>query len=172
MYNKLLTTQEHILRYRNSAELQHSRFIQAWRQSNYPQVLIELHFLLVSINLVCNNMKVLSRLIGGDAITHEGSIDYSLYRDARNHFEHLDDRLFGSKRNAPEPVFDGANPRTIHYGLNVRGGKRIFSFGAKEIDVSEKFIKDFLEYVDSFNQYVPSSVDDILTFFSNKIEEE
>jgi len=135
-----------IARYREAAMRQHALFIDAWRQKNHERALVELHFFLISICIVLSGMSLIGDALGDEIDTYVASKSYEDYRDARNHFEHIDDRLYGTGRNAPDPVYDSANPRTIHFGLV--GSPPTFRFGAESIDVSDNFLAEFIGFVE------------------------
>ena len=137
---------EWIARYREAAVKQHNRFFQAWQKKEHEIALVELHFFLNCLVCILDFMRIIGNSIGDEVKAYVDSDTFPDHRDARNHFEHIEDRLYGSKRNAPKEVFDEANPRTIHFGL--KGSEQTFQFGDQSIDVSKAFLKKFLEFID------------------------
>lgn len=143
-----------IAKYREAALRQHALFFDAWVKGDHERALVELHFLLTSVCGVLRNMKLIGTVLGKDINTYVNGQNYEDYWDARHHFEHIEDRVHGSRRNAPQPVFDGANSRTIHFGLD--GSRQVFRFGAKSIDVSDGFLDEFIGFVDGLEPLLMS----------------
>lgn len=118
---------------------------QAWRAKRHEEALIELHFMLVAIDRVRDGLTLADVVIGSDLTEHLASRDYRVYQDARNHFEHIDDRVHLSKRNAPRPTLRDGVMRTVHYGLDAE--TEHFVFGDQRVDISRRTIVDFEAYV-------------------------
>lgn len=133
-------------RYLPAISRQHRLVFEAWTIKEYSRALCELHFFLTALDRVCDGLQIAAGVLGGALATHVESRDHRDYRDARNHFEHLEDRLYGSRRNAPQPAEEVGSTRTIHYGL-VASTKE-FRWGNRRIDISEVFLKDFVDYAD------------------------
>jgi hypothetical protein len=136
---------ELVAKYRLAVERQNRLVFDAWTQKDFPRALVELHYFLVAVDRVNDGLKLIADTLEGDVADFIRSKDFGDYRDARNHFEHLDDRPFGTKKNAPQPITENGTTRNIHYGLQA-AAKR-FNWGAKSIDISKEFVCDFLSYV-------------------------
>lgn len=139
-------------RYRTASERRHAAFMAHWRAKDHDAALVELHFFLTAACRIVAFMKMAADRMGGEVRSHVDSRDYSLMKDARNHFEHLEDRLYGSGKNRPLPITEGGATRTVHFGL--RAADQHFTFGDKALDVSPTFLAEFLSFVDRFLELV------------------
>jgi len=144
-------------RYREAAAKRHGEFISAWK-SGYPdQALVELHFFLISVSRIVAFMKMAADRLGGDVKAHVDSRDFAPQKQARDHFEHIEDRLYGGQRSRVLPITEGGSERTVHFGL--RSTDQHFTFSDKAIDTSENFLRDFLSFVTRFEALVEEAVD-------------
>eukprot|EP01035_Chromulina_nebulosa_P034918 gene34918-46908_t len=135
-------------RYQPAVGRQHGLVLDRWKAKDHNRALAELHFMLIAMDAVYRGLKLTAGIAKGEAAAQVKSVDWAVYNDARNHFEHVDDRLYGSKKNAPEPIVDKqGNNRTIEFGLKA-GPPQRFEFGTKSIDISESFLARQQEYVD------------------------
>ena len=134
-----------IEKYREALSREHGLIFAAWRAKDFIQALAQLHFFLISLDRMNDGLTIVAERLGGDVAKFVATINFEDYKDARNHFEHLDDRLFGTKRNAPESITEGDVTRRVHYGLS--GKDQQFAWGKKSVDISEKFLAMYLGYV-------------------------
>lgn len=144
-------------RYRTAAERRHAAFMSHWSAKEHDAALVELHFFLTAACRIAAFMKMAADRMGGEVKSHVDSRDFSLMKDARNHFEHIEDRLYGSKKNYLLPTTEGGGTRTVHFGL--RGSDQHFTFGNKALDVSTTFLTDFLSFVDRFQELVNAAAE-------------
>ena len=114
---------------------------------DYDIALANLHFFLIAIDRVADGLAEVGKALGGDIELLVASRNFDDYRDARNHFEHLEDRLFGTKRNAPQPITENGATRTVHFGLYPSAKQ--FRWGAKIVDISDTVVIDLLAHVRS-----------------------
>ncbi|WP_189402118.1 hypothetical protein, partial [Mesorhizobium sp. M2E.F.Ca.ET.154.01.1.1] len=87
-------------KYLEAVERQHALIFDAWRQKRYKRALVELHFFLIAIDRVKDGIVLASNVLGAEMVRHVGTLDLSGYKRARDHFEHIEDRLYGSRKNA------------------------------------------------------------------------
>jgi hypothetical protein len=137
---------ELVRKYRSALIRQHGLIFAAWRRKEFERTVIETHFFLVALDRMNDGLALISKALGGAVKTAVDAKNFGEYRDARNHFEHLDDRLFGTKRNTPATLTENGATRTIHFGLYK---DQTFGWGAKRIDISGAFLSDFLGYADA-----------------------
>ncbi|RUW22095.1 hypothetical protein [Mesorhizobium sp. M1E.F.Ca.ET.041.01.1.1] len=135
---------ELIEKYREALYRQHGLIFDAWRAKDFTQALAQLHFFLISLDRMNDGLAMVAEKVGGAVAAFIATRNFEDYTDARNHFEHLDDRLFGTKRNAPEPITENGATRLLHYGLS---GNQQFAWGKKRIDISDKFLAEYQRYV-------------------------
>jgi len=135
-----------VSKYRGAIDRQHSRMMDAWMAKDHTTALVELHFLLIAMNRINDGLGIVARIKGGETSDHILSQEFGDYRDARNHFEHLNDRLYGSKKNAPQPIVENGTSHTPHFGLRLK--EMQFYWGTKTIDISKEFFASYLNYVD------------------------
>jgi hypothetical protein len=136
-------------RYRKLAVRQHEFFMSAWREKCYADALVELHLFITCVDRALEWMIRSAKAIGSPITDLMNSLDVSDLQDARNHFEHLDDRLFGSKMNAPKPVQEaGAGAHIIHVGL--RAADQHLFYGDRDVDVSENFLRAFVSLAERY----------------------
>jgi hypothetical protein len=133
-------------RYQPTVARQHSLMMEQWRSKDHNRALAELHFMLIAMDAVWRGLRLLAKHTGGNLDARLKSIDWSGYNDAPNHFELLDDRLYGNKKNAPKPVTEST--RTIEFGLKG-GPPQRFEFGDRSIDVSADFLAKQQKFVDN-----------------------
>ncbi|MCA1493671.1 hypothetical protein I6F11_22445 [Ensifer sp. NBAIM29] len=119
--------------------------------------MVELHFFLTAACRIVAFMKLAAERMGGEVKSHIDSGDFSMMKKARDHFEHIDDRLYVTGKNRPRPITEGGAPRTVHFGL--RAADQHFMFGDKALDVSPTFLAEFLSFVDRFLELVNEAVD-------------
>ncbi|AZO15451.1 hypothetical protein EJ069_12405 [Mesorhizobium sp. M2A.F.Ca.ET.043.05.1.1] len=131
-------------RYLEAVERQHALMFDAWRQKRYKRALVELHFFLIAIDRVKDGIVLASNVLGTEMASHVGALDLSAYKRARDHFEHIEDRLYGSRKNALKKIEEAGNERTIHYGLSAED--KSFRWSDQKIDVSEEFLSSFLSW--------------------------
>jgi hypothetical protein len=136
---------ELMLKYRGAIARQHGRLFEAWQAGLFTDALTELHFFLISIDRVHDGLTLAAQALGDPLAAHVATRDMSDYRDARNHFEHLDDRLFGTKRKSPRPITENGATRTVHFGLKAG---RYFEWGDKRIDLSTNFLRSYTAYLE------------------------
>ncbi|PBB21647.1 hypothetical protein [Mesorhizobium sp. WSM4313] len=136
---------ELIEKYREALSRQHDLIFAAWRAKDFPQALAQLHFFFISLDRMNDGLAIVAEMLGGDVAAFAATRNFEDYKDARNHFEHLDDRLFGAGRYAPEPVTEGSSTRLVHYGLS--GKDKQFAWGKKRVDISDEFLAEYLAYV-------------------------
>ncbi|WP_085034896.1 hypothetical protein [Ensifer aridi] len=151
-----------VARYRGATEQRHAAFMSHWRAGEHDAALVELHFCLTAACRIVAFMKVAADRMGGEAKSHVDSRDFSLMKDARNHFEHIEDRLYGSEKNRPLAITESGVTRTVHLGL--RGSDQHFTFGDKALDVSPAFVTEFLSFVDRFLELVDAAVEPAALF--------
>ena len=101
--------------------------------------------MLIAVDRVRDGLSLAAAVVGEDLQRYLGSRDFGAYQDARNHFEHIDDRVHISKRNAPKPTLKDGVMRTVHYGLDAETQE--FVFGDRRIDISRRFVDEFENYV-------------------------
>lgn len=107
-----------IEKYREALSRQHGLIFVAWGAKDFTQALAQLHFFLISLDRMNDGLKIVAKKLGGDVATFVATRDFEDHRDARNQFEHLDDRLYVSKRHAPEPITENGATRLVHYRLS------------------------------------------------------
>ncbi|WP_349434293.1 hypothetical protein [Pararhizobium sp. A13] len=144
-------------RYRVATKQRHAAFMSHWSAGEHDAALVELHFFLTAACRIVAFMKMASDRMGGEVKSHVESRDFISMKDARNHFEHIEDRLYGSGKNRPLPITDGGAVHTVHFGL--RGADQRFLFGDKALDVSPTFLAEFLSFVDRFLELMDIAVE-------------
>ena len=153
-----------IKRYNEAAKRQHTLFFEAWEANEHELALTELHFCLTSVCFVLRAMEKVGDMMGGEVAAYIGKENFEDYFDARNHFEHIEDRLHGSQRNRPQPISENGHTRTIHFGLDA--SNMTFQFGEKSIDVSDRLLSKFAEFIDELEPLVMEQ-DPQLKFFGS-----
>src|SRR5262245_50108980 len=88
-----------IPRYRPAVEQRHAAFVAHWRAGQADAALVELHFCLTAACRVVAFMKMAAERLGGEAKSYGDAQDFSMIKRARDHFEHIDDRLYGTRKN-------------------------------------------------------------------------
>ncbi|PBB35351.1 hypothetical protein [Mesorhizobium sp. WSM3868] len=131
-------------KYLEAVQRQHALIFEAWRQKRYERALVELHFFLIAIDRVKDGIVLASSALGTEMADHWGAWDLSGYKRARDHFEHIEDRLYGSRKNALKRNQEYGTERTIHYGLSA--GDKSFRWSDQKIDISEGFLTRFLSW--------------------------
>lgn len=131
-------------KYLEAVERQHALILDAWRQKRHERALVELHFFLIAIDRVKDGFVLACHVLGADMASYMEGLDLSGYKRARDHFEHIEDKLYGSRRNALKKIEEAGNERTIHYGLS--GGDKSFRWSNEKIDISEGFLNKFLAW--------------------------
>jgi hypothetical protein len=152
------TASEWIPRYREAAVRQHAAFIATWKRKDYTGALVELHFFLTAACKVIAFMRVAADRFGGDVKAHFDNRDFTGIKQARDHFEHIEDRLYGSKKNRLKSIKDKEGERTIHFGL--RSADQHLTFSDRDVDVSEKFATEFDQFIARFLELVRVEVDE------------
>ena len=143
------------LRYRAFVARQHASLLDAWTSKDYPRALVELHFALTALNRTCDGLYLADQGLCGLISGHLATVDWALHRDAQNHFEHIDDRIYGSRRNAPHPIDELGAIQTIHFGLRE---SMEFVWSNHRIDVSTEMVKRFDSYVETAINMVDTHV--------------
>ncbi len=82
--------------------------------------------------------------------SYVSGLNYGSYNDARNHFEHLEDRVYGTRKNAPVAISENGASRTVHVGLNP--SDQTFNFSDRKIDISQRLVDRFFADIDGFCQ--------------------
>lgn len=110
------------------------------------RALVELHFMLIAVDRIKDGLQLAAQGLGEGLTLHFQSLDLAAHKRARDHFEHIEDRLFGTKKNTPKHVVDGDATKLIHYGF-TDGSSSEFSWGGEffrwsdqQIDVSSNFV--------------------------------
>lgn len=144
--------------YRAASIQQHPRIFYAWGNKDYKQALCELHFYLIAINRVLYAWRMSATSIENEELKTFVANANSLlenYKDARDHFEHSEDRMHGSGRNAPEPIIgENGNPRTIGFGLEGPEEEAVFKFGKKSISINSEFLSVFIGLCNEFEEMI------------------
>ena len=138
---------ELVRKYRGSVRSQHKLIFERWGARDFHSDLLHTHYLLIGIDRTQDGLELASAALGGTLSDFLPNVDLSDYRDARNHFEHLEDRLFGTKRNAPQSITEGGATRTVHFGLKANPPR--FEWGSRQIDISEQFVSMYENYVEA-----------------------
>lgn len=138
---KLFASLELVEKYKPFIPVQHSRLMAAWREKRHSGALVELHFMLIATMRVRDGFRLAAPIVPGLG-DHLGTIDLAPYKRARDHFEHIDDRLYGSRRGALKAI-DG---RTRHYGLLAASVE--FGWSDEKIDISDGFLTTIITYFD------------------------
>lgn len=146
-----------IPRYRPAAEQRHAAFMAHWRAGEFDSALVELHFCLTAACRIVAFIKMAAERIGGEAKSYVEARDFSMMKKARDHFEHIDDRLYGTGKNRPRPIAEGGGARIVHFGL--RAADQHLTFGDKALDASSTFLAEFLSFVDRFLELIDEVVD-------------
>ncbi|MCK3776686.1 hypothetical protein MZK49_08065 [Ensifer sesbaniae] len=146
-----------IPRYRPATAERHAAFMDRWSAGEHDAALVELHFFLTAACRIVAFMKMAADRMGGEVKSHVDSRDFILMKDARNHFEHIEDRLYGSGKNRPLPTTEGGATRTVHFGF--RAADQHFLFGDEALDVSPTFLHEFLSFVDRFLELMDIAVE-------------
>ncbi|OCP03940.1 MULTISPECIES: hypothetical protein [unclassified Ensifer] len=107
-----------IPRYRPAVEQRHAAIMSHWMAGEHDAALVELHFCMTAASRIVAFINVTAKHIEGEVKTHVSSRDFCLLVDARNHFEHAEDRLYGSGRNRPQPITEGGVARTVHFSIS------------------------------------------------------
>ncbi|MFA1623675.1 hypothetical protein ACDY96_12850 [Rhizobium mongolense] len=128
-----------------------------WRAGEHDAAMVELHFFLTAACRIVAFMKMAAEHMGGEAKAHIDSRDSSMMKRARDHFEHIEDRLYGTGKNRPRPITEGGATHTVHFGL--RAADQHFTFGDKALDVSPTFLAEFLSFVDRFLELVDEAIE-------------
>jgi hypothetical protein len=116
----------------------------ALRQQVIAQVFADIHFYFICWDTIHKMMKVLKKYSGFKSAievykTHQKTLEQ--YAAARNHHEHLDERLPGGKRDMGSDL-----------GNLVTGGK--FSFGGEKWDVTPSSLKLLEKIVAELNSKI------------------
>ncbi|MBP2238777.1 hypothetical protein J2Z31_005318 [Sinorhizobium kostiense] len=159
-----------IPRYRAATEQRHAAFMSRWSAGEIDSALVELHFFLTAACRIVAFMKMAADRLGGEAKSHVDSCDFKVMKKARNHFEHIDDQLYGTGKNRPRPITEDGVTRTVHFGL--RAADQHMTFGDEALDVSCTYLTVFLSFVDRFLAVVDAVVDAAAPFpFADKYQD-
>jgi len=127
----------------------------------YQQLFIDIHFYFVSWGNIKSMMRFLSRqpeFTSANIIfnSHRKTIEH--YINARNTFEHFDERLPGGKKHnrVKEVQSQGAAPRRIFRGLSKDG---FYLHSDKQWDIKPSSLEKLVEIVDEFLGKIHESVD-------------
>lgn len=131
-------------KYLEAAQRQHALIFDAWRQKRYERALVELHFFLIAVDRVKDGIALASKTLDAEMAGHLAALDLSGYKRARDHFEHIEDRLYGSRKNALKKIQENGSERTIHYGLSAKD--KTFRWSDQTIDISDAFLERFLSW--------------------------
>jgi hypothetical protein len=134
-------------RYQPAVARQHGLVTEQWKLRDHSRALVELHFMLIAMDSVWRGLNLLAKAVHGPFEGAVLRVDWSGYNDARNYFEHADDRIHGTRRNAPESTVEGGGSHTVEYSLK-KGPPPKFTYGMKSIDISEDFLANYTRYVD------------------------
>ena len=127
----------------------------------YQQLFIDIHFYFVSWGNIKSMMRVLSQqpeFKSANIIfnSHRKTIEH--YINARNTFEHFDERFPGRKKqnSVKEVQSQGAAPRRIFRGLSKDG---FYLHSDKRWDIKPSSLEKLFEIVDEFLIKIHESVD-------------
>lgn len=123
--------------YVNAIPVQHGRVFEAWRMGDFHALKFETHFLLTAICVIDRQIIQMRPVTERLGLT---KVETQPYVDARNHFEHLEDRLFGNSKRArnhrpKRTQADGGNLKTVHYGFDPNGPS--LKFGDRSVEISK-----------------------------------
>ncbi|PBB27583.1 hypothetical protein CK228_01890 [Mesorhizobium sp. WSM4312] len=131
-------------RYLDAAVRQHALMMEAWQAKQPRRALVELHFFLISVDRVKDGIALAAKVLGNKMANHLSALDLTFYKQARDHFEHIDDRLYLSRKNAPKPIEENGFVRTIHFGLSSKD--MTFRWSDQRIDISGQFLDVFVAW--------------------------
>jgi hypothetical protein len=151
---------EQISRYRRAAIRQHGRYFD--ENIGPEDALVELHFLFSSIHRIQDSFKIIYKYIGNEGRNYCDLIPFSIYEEARHHFEHIDDRVYGEKsgdrKRAPKSVSEGDGDRIVHFGMRKK--RTVFYWSDLSIDLSSDSFLKLIESIDGVQKYLlPEGVD-------------
>jgi len=127
----------------------------------YQQLFIDIHFYFISWGNIKLMMRFLSRqpeFTSANIIFNSHGKTIEHYINARNTFEHFDERFPGGKKHnrVKEVQSQGAAPRRIFRGLSKDG---FYLHSDKQWDIKTSSLEKLVEIVDEFLAKIHESVD-------------